>query len=329
MRFCSAWKPAALALCALLAVGCETVSAPDQPKFYPKPTFDQSHAILIDKTVGGLPLISSIKDYVKKTEKIIVVSIERNESGDAAVNYLIDDNFIRNLITSGYRVLERDQTMLSRLIPEQGGTYKRSLLGETAEPPSVAVLDALEQYGVASMDDLSSTDLSALYKQLKEDYTAYESQQRHMESADVILSYRLLECGIIFDVEKKKVGTSPTLWNYDIKRDALARLFIRVMDAKTGEVRVAKVLQNEQADTVTFTQDREEGESDFFTRIDNYTGLLSKYHYAYYDQQLPNQRGTADQLTKTTDTTKKEAPASTQPPAPAPASASAAQTVKQ
>ncbi len=306
-----------LAACLVLAAaGCASL-LPTEPKYYPKPTFDQSHAILIDRTVDGIPLVAAVKDYVRKTEKLVVESIEQNYVGDAPINYLIDDNFISNLTEAGYRVLERDDNMMGRIIPEQSGTYKRSLNGLLPAPPSVAVIDALRENGLSSLDGLSPSDLSALYKQLKEDYAALEAQQVRLDSADVIITYRLLECGIILDIEKKKQGkinastgaedpSSPKVWTYNIRRDALARVFLRVMDAKTGEIRMAKTLQNETTDTVTFRQEDGEKDADFFARIDGYIALFAKYHYTYYDQQLPNQKGTGSQVTTVTDTTVKK-----------------------
>ncbi len=297
----------------LMVSGCASL-LPTEPKYYPKPTFDQSHAILIDRTVDGLQIVAAVKDYVKKTEKLAVESIERNTTGDKSINYLIDDNFISNLTEAGYRVLERDDNMMGRIIPEQSGTYKESLLNEYLTPPSVAMLYALEKTKPSREDGAQekTTDLSGLYKQIKEDFAALEAQQVRLDSADVIITYRLLECGIILDIEKKKQGkinastgaedpSSPKVWTYNIRRDALARVFLRVMDAKTGEIRMAKTLQNGTTDTVTFRQEDGEKDADFFARIDGYIALFAKYHYAYYDQQLPNQRGTGDQLITVTD----------------------------
>ncbi len=289
-----------------------TTFAPEEPKYYTKPSFDQSHAILIDKTVAGLPVSALVKNCVKKTEKIAVMSLEKTYSGDNGVNYLIDDNLIATLATDGYRVLERDDNLMGWILPEQSGLYKGSLHRILPLPPAIAMIDALGEAG--SHDASTDTDAAGLYRQLKEDYAALEAQQVRMDSADIVVSYRLLECGIIFDIEKKKQGTidatgkenpnSPKLWTYNIKRDALARMFVRVTDAKTGEIRNADVLQNELTDTVTFRQDKDETDAAYFARINEYLDLLSKYHYTYYDQQLPNQKGTGSQVVAVTDTSK-------------------------
>ena len=316
MRFKALYSLILLLSLLFMALGCQTINIQQETKNYPKPTFDQSHAILIDKTVNGLPIVSTIRDYVKKDEKIVIACIEKWNSGDKASNYLIDDNFILNLVSEGYRVLERDDHMIIRILPEQTATYKRSLLGTIPTPPGVVILDSMEMFGPDYLSNLTTAELSDLYRQLKDDYAIFDSQNSRMETANVILSYRLLECGIVCHIEKKQQGNidiktgkedalSPKLWTYDIKRDSLVRLFVRVMDAKTGEIRIAKTVQNQLTDVVTLKQDKEESDPAFFARIDEYLLMLSKYHYTFYDQQLPNQNNYDELLITITDTTKK------------------------
>lgn len=157
-----------------------------------------------------------------------------------------------------------------------------------------------------NVDRLNLADVTGFYKQLKDDYQALEGQLLHMDTADVMVSYRILEFGILPDVFSRKIGKidpetgrerffSRKYWITDIKRDAVARLFVRVMDAKTGEVRVAKVVENSLSDTITLKQDKDEREAHYLRRLADYLALLDKYTYKWNDQQLPVQQGAATQ----------------------------------
>jgi hypothetical protein len=126
-----------------------------------------------------------------------------------------------------------------------------------------------------------------------------------MESADVIVSYRLLEMGIRTQVNKRQEPATAemkakgiyadTPWTWNVNRECLARLFVRVMDSKSGEIRAAGLLQNMQSDkTVSLTQFKDEDDSTFNTRANAYVAALEKYHYSWFEQQLPNKNGNAE-----------------------------------
>lgn len=311
----------------LAAAGCLV-----PPKYYPLPPLDQSHAIMIERAIAGLQIVPMVKDYIKRGEKVAVVSMEDLTSrGDQRFQLVVDDNLIQSLTTAGYRVLERDENMITRIIPEQGTTYKRKLLRQLPTHPSITLMDGLEREGIGyvdplqlreemeraarestgrdvtiNVDRLSLVDVTGFYKQLKDDYQALEGQLLHMDTADVMVAYRILEFGILPDVFSRKLGKvdpesgresffSCKHWITDIKRDSVARLFVRVMDAKTGEVRIARVLENNLSDTITLKQDKDELEGHYLRRLADYLALLDKYTYKWNDQQLPVQQGAATQ----------------------------------
>jgi hypothetical protein len=311
----------------LAAAGCLV-----PPKYYPLPPLDQSHAIMIERAIAGLQIVPMVKDYIKRTEKVAVVSMEDLTSrGDQRFQLVVDDNLIQSLTASGYRVLERDENMITRIIPEQGTTYKRRLLRQLPTHPSLTLMDGLEREGIGyvdplelrtvtggsdrekaendvtiNVDRLNLAEVTGFYKQLKDDYQALEGQLLRMDTADVMVSYRILEFGILPDVFSRKIGKidaetgreqffSCKHWITDIKRDAVARLFVRVMDAKTGEVRIAKVLENCLTDTITLKQDKDEREGHYLKRLADYLALLDRYTYKWNDQQLPVQQGAATQ----------------------------------
>lgn len=311
-----------LVLCGALWVGCIL------PRYYPLPPFEQSHALMIEKAIAGVPIAALVKDYIKRNEKIAVVSMENMVSrGDLRFDLMVDDNFIQNLTSTGCRVLERDETMITRIVPEQGVNYKRVMLRQLPTHPSIVLMDGLEAEGLSyvdplrlkeqvgaagqrrtgdditlNVDRLNLAEVTGFYKQLKDDYQALEGQLIRMDTADVMVSYRILDFGIRPDVFNRKVGEvnpvtgrerffSCKRWVTDVHRSAMARLFVRVMDAKTGEVRIAKVLQNQIEDTITMKQDWDECESHYLKRLGDFLRLIDYYKYEWKDQQLPNQKG--------------------------------------
>ncbi len=335
----------------LCLLGCETVE-----QQYVEPLYDQSHAMLIEKTVAELPIAELIKSFVRPTEKVVIGNIE-NTLTDERVNvsysegvrtlktnldYVIMDQFILNLSRAGYRVLERDEDMIIRLMPEQGATYRRNLLRRLPKDPSIVLMDSIEAEGLEyvdpvnieevekisskenttlnlKIDRVNLPDVLSFYREMKNDYAGREKEVK-MTSADVMVAYRILECGIIYEPEQKKekmidpqTGKSKVggkeLWTLHFGREALARVYVRVMDAKTGEIRTATTLRKDNADTVTFQQGEFESLTAFNARIREYEQMLKAYHYTFYEHQLPSMKQALGedetaQLSKGTDTTK-------------------------
>jgi hypothetical protein len=335
---------------ALCLLGCTTVE-----QQYIEPLYDQSHAMLIEKTVAELPIAELIKSFVRPSDKIVVGSIE-NYITDERVNvslsegertlktnldYVISDQFILNLSKAGYRVLERDEDMIIRLMPEQGATYRRNLLRRLPKDPSIVLMDSIEAEGLEYVDPINIQevekiegkenttlnfkidrvhlpDVLSFYREMKTDYAGLEKDVK-MTSADVMVAYRILECGIIYDPERKKEKMTDSatgkekvggkeLWTLHFGREALARVYVRVMDAKTGEIRTAAILRKDNADTVTFQQGEFESLAAFNTRINEYENMLKAYHYTFYGHQLPSMKAALGeeetQLSKGVDTTK-------------------------
>jgi hypothetical protein len=343
-----------LPLLALLVLGCKTIE-----QQYIEPLYDQSHAMLIEKTVAALPIVDLIKSYVRPTEKIVIGNIE-NWTTDERVNYSLStgevkwktnldyvlmDQFILNLSTAGYKVLERDEDLLVRLLPEQGTNYRRHLLRKLPSDPSIVLMNAIEREGLEYVDPVNIQEVEKIatkdnttlnleidrvnlpdvlnfYRELKNDYAGLEKDVK-MSTADVVVAYRILECGIIYEPEQKREKmidpetgkqkvAGKELWTLHFGREALARVYVRVMDAKTGEIRIATVLRKDNADTVTFQQGEFESLAAFNTRIRKYEEMLKAYHYTFYEHQLPSLKEAlgeeAAQMTKGSDTTKLKKP---------------------
>lgn len=229
----------------ILMIGCavppQRVVVSDKPIF--KPEFEKSNVIQIEKSIDGLEVISSIKSVLSRNHKIVVVSMEKPHSEDSMVSYLIEDNLITDLTKAKYNVLERDEDLLYRLISESGGGRKKKGYRVVIEPRSIEeVLD--------------------------------------IQSADKILSYRVLECGILLESSKNKTYGNG---GYDYIRYARTKLHIRVVDVKTGQIELATILENEVQDIIP-------------------SGLaqtLSTIHFTYYDYTLPNSPWEKEQVQST------------------------------
>ncbi len=298
------------------------------------PSFDNSHAILIEKAVKDLDIMKLVKDYVRPAERIVIASIEVIDIRDRYENSLIDDSFISNITNAGFTVLERDKEMLYKLSQEQGKIFDSYALDRFPYHPIYTLLYRMQEQGLdylnpevvkneisniqnvesaQTIQAMSTDDLSkviSFYSKLKDEYLSMINTERsnvRMIAADVIISYRVLECGIVIDLEKKKEmddTAARELWTYHYKRNALARLAVRITDAKTGEIRIANVLESKNSDTIDFKQTADESDSQFIARMNAYDKILSAYHFTYYEQQLPNQYGTSAQKISESDISK-------------------------
>lgn len=265
------------------------------------PAFDQENAALIDKALSELKISDLVAPAVKKTERSIVVSMEDKLSrSDSNYNYLVEDNLIASLLARGFRVFERDENLIIREIPEGNERYNRSLLRLLPTPPSVALMDSLERNGLSSLlhdEKLTLSEILGFYKQINDDYSALIAAQNHMASAEVIISYRLIELGLRAEMKRFQADAANAgapqrkVLTWQIDREAIARLFVRVMDAKTGEIRAANILQSRIPDTLQLAQLSGESDSSFDARASNYLSSLSRYNYSWYEQTMPNKSG--------------------------------------
>jgi hypothetical protein len=287
-----------IAVLVLFLVSC--VSAPGiDEKPVLKPSFENA--------LKGLDIAKAVNAYVRPGEKLAVVSIERMLTGDYPVNYIIEDNLIANLVGAHYVVVERDEDLLARILYEQGDRYQRVI----PDSPAAILLGGVEAKGMAFLGQqptgsapISAKDTIEFFTKLGDFYRDMLSQVK-VVNADVLISYRVLECGIMVEKEaprrastKDKAGASsadgslldPLKVNF--KREAMARIAVRIVDAKTGEIRFAGILENRAKDTLAFEQEKGMTEIQFLGNVQQYQEYLENFHYTFYDQQLPNVKGT-------------------------------------
>jgi hypothetical protein len=87
-----------------------------------------------------------------------------------------------------------------------------------------------------------------------------------MTSAQYILAYRVLECGLM---------TRPIESTTERGREGRVRLHLRLHDARTGVILAAQNVENVITDQINIRDE----------------GWLRNYHYRYFPTDLPLQRG--------------------------------------
>lgn len=211
---------------ALVLAGCATSK-------YVKPDFDDSNQIFLEETIAELALTDSLRSVIPAGSRLALVSMERPMTTDHPIIALTEDVLNRQLLAAGYHVLERDADTLPRMIGEGGG----------------------DKYTVYTVPDAESTNGDALL-----------SHETHLASAPYLVSYRVLECGLVYSKSAKRNM---------VERNSLARLHVRVLDTSNGEIMRAYNLTSKSTDTVAA----------------NLANDLATFHYTFYGSALPLEQG--------------------------------------
>jgi len=217
---------------ALLIVGC----APIQP------TFEDSNQYFLERTIDKLNIGDEIKGKIPKGSKVAFVSIETNETLDKPIIAMIEDQMIQSLVNSGFSVVERDEEAIQKLIRE--GKDKYSL--------------TYEQSTDGMMFEKVTGDM------VKPGVNFVETQ---LSSADYVISYRILEAGILY---RKDIDVVDSDFE---KREGLVRLHIRIQGAQSGEVKYSANLTGKLEDKV-----RKE-----------FVVPLASFHYSFFPYEYPLQ----------------------------------------
>ncbi|MDX9801942.1 MAG: porin family protein [Spirochaetia bacterium] len=307
--------------CAAIFITIFLISCQTTQQNFIKPVFDDTHALLVEKCARELPIMDLIAGSINASEKVLVASFEKSGHDNSGINYLVEDNLIYNLVSNGHIALERNREMLNRIDDEQEKFYYSYSMSNFPHHPLFLLLKFLEDRGLdisshedvirslsqaenidnveylKIVNDISSVDIKNfidLYQIFKNDYTNIREETRNrisLVTADVIISYRVLEAGLFFEVENIQDGSvsNNQKWAHLYNRDAMIRLFVRITDAKTGEIRKAGIVEKRLSDTVEFKQIENESDTHYFERIKEYIRLLEEYNYQFYSQSLPHQ----------------------------------------
>jgi hypothetical protein len=244
---------AVIVLLAILASGCAMTRS------YPQ--FEDSNQVFLEETIAGLDLVRTLKHAVPGGSRVCLASMEVTTTGDFPVMAMIEDGIIAALRDNGYVVLERDDDMLRRLAAE-GGDVGYRFLYLPSDQSTVSVESRLSGVttglGVA-FGGYGSRELERVRGGDRDEALVFDTD---LGVAEYILSYRVLECGIVY---------RPGLSTRMKKREGLTRLHVRITEVDSGEVLFAGNVQSVLEDEVP-SKDAEE---------------LSDFHYSFFAPALP------------------------------------------
>jgi hypothetical protein len=271
--------------------------------------FEDSNAYFLNANMHSLD-ITEISEQIDINDKVAVFSIEVLRTHDGRMIAAVEDVLIEKLLEHSVKVVERDDDLLYRLMAEEDDYYTYLYRSKKAE--DFAALNTSSSGGSYSSFGSMSGGISegvgpeALTgaitgREISGGWTAKSSggsarfvtQERFSErvetslaTADKLLVYRVLECGIMYE---SRDNSSPTqrprgtrfISNPDsVKRIANFVFNYRLIDAKTGLILDFGDLSTTTSDWISETS-REQ---------------LENYHYTNYGYQYPNTYGNHYQM---------------------------------
>lgn len=248
---------AVMALVALLTSGCAMTRS------YPR--FEDSNQIFLEETIASLDFVRAVKHTVPDGSRLCLASMETATTGDFPVMAMIEDGMIAALRDSGYVVLERDDDMLRRLAAERGETGYRFLYlpsDESTVSTGSRITGVSTGPGV-SYTGYGSQEIQRISGGNRDEALVFDTS---LEAAEYVLSYRVLECGIVY----RPGSTTRTK-----KREGLSRLHVRVTKVNSGAVLFAGNVESLLEDEVA-SKDVDE---------------LSDFHYSFFAPALPMVQG--------------------------------------
>ena len=245
-------------------------------------SYDRTNPVRIEKSINGLPIVNFVKDKIDQENDLIVIASMESFSNDDYYNwrldtgtrYLIVDNLLSSLKSADFRIGERDPEIMWHLARESKDQYNLYNLKykdsgkekkEEAKAPEGATITN-NYYG-----DIANSAMSKSEAKTKEE-EGEETILTDLTAADILLTYRVLECGVLYkDVEKD--GSYSDIENVNnITRLARTRLQCRLTNAKTGEILNSGLVENEEVDIISKAD----------------MNALKEMHYQFYEHTLPN-----------------------------------------
>ena len=199
-----------------------------------QPEFKDSNQLFLEETVNNIHIEKYLNRLIPSGSSIALLSIEVPNSIDIPIIATIEDQLIYQMVRKGFNVLERDQNTIKNLIEEKSN----------------------ENYSVLSQ--------SKIQKYSEEDTTFIRLYKTNLDQAKYIITYRILEFGIIYR-ENKDVKLTD--------REGIVRLHIRIVDTNTGKIILAGNIGGKKEDTIK-------------TKI---VDKLANFHYSYFSHNYPLQ----------------------------------------
>ena len=236
-------------------------------------TYEKTNASLIQKSIKDLNTLDNLKSKINKTDKIAIIGVEDYKTGDYSLLATLEDEIIKEFVSKGYKVLERDNDMVYRLFSEESPNYKYMNRVKSYDKSNAYDLSGSSLFGSAN-DGSSNAYLSgdAYSKSASTSYSQENYNQQYqssLQSADKIISYRVIESGIVYDYEEEDAGIG------EVEREARTILEVRLTDAKTSEILSAITL---------------DGKANDFVKEQDISALKS-FSYRYYSHTFPKTHG--------------------------------------
>jgi hypothetical protein len=271
--------------------------------------FEDSNAYFLNENMHLLD-ITEISDLIENDNKVAVFSIEVPRTHDGRMIAAVEDVLIEKLMEHGVKVLERDDDLLYRLMAEGGDNFTYlyrskkaedfaaintsrsgsgfssygSLYGEISEGVGAGALKG-SLTGRESSGGWTATSSGGGARFLAQERFS-ERVETSLATADKLLVYRVLECGIMYESGENSSSTEgPRSTRYTSKPDSVKRianivLNYRLIDAKTGLILDFGDLSTTTSDWISEAS-REQ---------------LETYHYTNYGYQYPNTYGNHYQM---------------------------------
>jgi len=191
--------------------------------YSPEELSRESNAELIEKAVKDASAQIITIPFLDKKNNYVVISSESPEDQDAPMTSLIEDAMIASMSESGFSVLERDKDVLLRVIYQED---KEKMKSAVLPPESV------DKEG-GSKTAIPKYDLDYGKKvQIIPTQITPEVGSQNVFTADYLINYRILETGLKYI----KVNERDEYGMRQMKREALVKLSVRLIDAKTSKV---------------------------------------------------------------------------------------------
>ncbi|MDG2138753.1 MAG: hypothetical protein P8J77_00930 [Flavobacteriales bacterium] len=239
-----------------------------------KVTYEKTNASLIQKSIKNLNTLDRLKSKINKADKIAIVGVEDYKTSDYSLLATLEDEIIKEFVIQGYKVLERDNDMVYRLFSEESPNYKYINRVKSYDKSNAYDVSGGSLFGAANDDSYNNAYLSgeAYSKSASASYSQVNYNQEYqssLQSADKIISYRVIESGIVYDYDEKEAEMG------EVEREARTILEVRLTDAKTSEILSAITL---------------DGKANDFVRESEISALKS-FSYRYYSHTLPKTHG--------------------------------------
>ncbi|MEK8022900.1 MAG: PEGA domain-containing protein, partial [Candidatus Hydrogenedentota bacterium] len=182
---------------------------------------------------------------MRSTKTIGLVSLDGEADELDGLRPLVEDVMIAELARNGRGVVERENHLLVRLAQEsaRSDSFSLEVLTKHGGPDRPFLYDARLK-SAADAIAMLATDTAGRARQIIV-RNRVEEPLAHLKTADQIIGYRIVERSLRSDPIDDPGSPEPM-----IRREAIIRLFIRFLDAKTGIVQWAERFEASVADRV-------------------------------------------------------------------------------